>query len=83
MKAETIPFFLTKFEAIAKENKGHFALKKLTYADVYFAGLHTYLQSMLHEDFGEKYPNLKKVVENARAADGIKQWIAIKPKTEW
>jgi prostaglandin-H2 D-isomerase / glutathione transferase len=79
---ETLPFFLDKFEAIAKENDGHFALKKLTYADVFFTGLITYLGYMAEQDILEGRPYLTKVVENTKAAPGIKEWVAKRPKSE-
>jgi glutathione S-transferase len=84
IRAETIPFFLGKLEALATENDGYLALKKLTLADVYLTGLVTYIKSMLQvDDLGDKYPNLKRVVKNVKAVDGIKEWVEKRPKSEW
>jgi glutathione S-transferase len=80
LKAETIPYLLEKLEAIAAENNGHFALKKFTWADVYFTGMSNYLSFMAQEDITANYPNLKKVVENTVATPGIKEWVEKRPK---
>lgn len=78
---ETVPFFLNKLESIAKENNGHFALKKFTWADVYFTGMVNYLSVMVGSDLTKDHPNLRKVVENTESAPGIKEWIEKRPKT--
>nr|ACP27599.1 glutathione S-transferase [Chironomus tentans] len=80
LKAETIPYFLEKLDAIAAENDGHFALKKFTWADVYFTGMSNYLSVMAQEDITANYPNLKKVIENTVATPGIKEWVEKRPK---
>ncbi|KAJ6638718.1 Glutathione S-transferase [Pseudolycoriella hygida] len=76
----TVPFFLNKLDAIAKENNGHFALNKFTWADVYFTGMINYLNSMVGFNLTENHPNLKKVVENTESAPGIKEWVERRPK---
>ena len=38
LNEETIPFYLTKLEEIAKANNGHLALKRMTWADVFLTG---------------------------------------------
>lgn len=78
---ETIPFFLNKLEAIAEKNNGHFALKKFTWADVYFTGMINYLNRMAGFDLTENYPNLRKVIENTESQPGIKEYIAQRPVT--
>lgn len=82
LKSETIPYFLGKFDAIAAENYGHFALKKLTWADVYFTGISHYLSHMAGEDITANYPHLKRVVENTVSQPGIKEWVAKRPQTD-
>lgn len=77
---ETIPFYLNKLEQIAKENNGHFALKKLTWADVYFSGMLNYLNYMAGHDLTENYPNIRKIVENTHSTPGIKEWIEKRPE---
>ncbi|XP_037030115.1 glutathione S-transferase-like [Bradysia coprophila] len=79
---ETVPFFLGKLEAIAQQNDGHFALKRFTWADVYFTGMHRYLARLVgSEDLTANYPNLRKVVENTESTSGIKEWVARRPDT--
>ena len=77
----TIPFYLGKLDEIAKENNGHLALKRLTWADIYFTGILDYINFMAGQDLTAKYPNLKKVADNVRELEGIKKWIAKRPKT--
>ncbi|XP_055705974.1 glutathione S-transferase [Phlebotomus papatasi] len=79
---EVIPFYLEKLDAIARENKGHFALGKLTWADLYFAGILDYLNYMTKTDLTEKYPNLKAVVDNVLGIESIKAWVEKRPVTE-
>lgn len=78
---ETVPFFLNKLETIAKQNNGHFALQKFTWADVYFTGMINYLGVMVGSDLTKNYPNLRRVVEYTESTPGIKQWIEKRPKT--
>lgn len=80
LKEETIPLYLGKLEEIAKENNGHSALKRPTWADVYFTSMSEYFCFMSKQDLLAKYPNLKKVTENVYAFEGIKKWIAKRPK---
>lgn len=82
LNAETIPFYLAKLEEIAKENDGHLALKRITWADFYFAGIHDYLCVMTKQDLTADCPSLKKVVENVHAIDNVKRWIEKRPQTE-
>lgn len=79
---EIIPFYLEKLDTIAKENNGHFALGKLTWADFYFTAVLDYLNHMTKYDLTEKYPNLKKVVDTVLSIESIKKWIEKRPKTD-
>jgi len=81
IKNEAIPFFLNRLEAIAKANDGHFALKKLTWADLYFTGMINYLNSMAGSNLTENHPYLRKVVENTESTPGIKEWVAKRPQS--
>ncbi|KAG4070466.1 hypothetical protein HA402_005698 [Bradysia odoriphaga] len=83
LESETIPFYLAKLENCAKQNNGHLALSKLTYADFYFASMIESLYVMIKPDFLDHYPNLKKVVDNVRSIESIKAWIAKRPVTEF
>lgn len=79
---EVIPFYLEKLEMIAKDNGGHLALGKLTWADFYLAGILDYLNYMTKTNLTEKYPNLQKVIENVTSLDAVKAWIEKRPQTE-
>lgn len=79
LNEETIPFYLEKLEVIAKQNNGHLALKRLTWADLFFAALKPTLDSFSQQDLTAKYPNLKKVTEKVLALEGIKKWVAKHP----
>lgn len=82
VKSETVPFFLNKLEAIAEQNNGHFALKKFTWADVYYTGMIRYLGKLVgSEDLTANYQNLRKVAENTESVPGIKEWVSSRPQT--
>lgn len=82
LKAETIPFYLDKLESLVKENGGHFALSKLTWADMYFAGVLDYLNYMAKCNLVENTPALKSLVESVNNLDPIKAWIKARPVNE-
>lgn len=77
---ETIPFYLEKLEAMA--DGGHFALGKLTWADLYFVGILDYLNFMAKKDLTENRQNLTKVKETVLGLEGIKNWVAKRPQTD-
>jgi prostaglandin-H2 D-isomerase / glutathione transferase len=79
---ELAPFTLKKLDEIAKENNGHLALKRLTWADLYFAAIKEYMSFVAKYDLTEKYGNLKKVVDNVMAIDSVKKWVEKRPKTD-
>lgn len=79
---EVIPFYLEKLEMIAKENSGHLALGKLTWADFYFAGIIDYLNYMTKTNLVEKYPSLQKTLDNVMQLEQIKAWVEKRPVTE-
>ncbi|KAI4471543.1 glutathione s-transferase [Holotrichia oblita] len=79
---ETIPYYLEKFEQIAKDNNGHFAVGKLTWADFFFVGLLDYLNHMVGKNLIEDSPNLQKVVENVTSIPNVKAWIDSRPQTD-
>lgn len=82
MNAETIPLYLNKLDEIAKENNGHLALKRLTWADLYFTALSDYMSFAAKQDLLAKHANLKKVSTNVLDIDSIKKWVAKRPKTD-
>ncbi|GJQ78983.1 hypothetical protein Trydic_g145 [Trypoxylus dichotomus] len=79
---ETIPYYLEKFEQIAKNNNGHLALSRLTWADIYFAGVYEYINLLAGRDLLENQPNLRKVLENVFSIPAIKTWVESRPVTE-
>ncbi|KAG5680355.1 hypothetical protein PVAND_009865 [Polypedilum vanderplanki] len=79
---ETIPFYLEKLDSIVAANNGHFALGKLTWADLYFTAILDYLNYMAKTDLIANHENLKKVVATVLALDGIKQWVEKRPQTD-
>lgn len=82
LNAETIPYFLDQLEAIAKANNGHLALKRTTWADVYFAGITDYMNHISKQDLYAKHANLKKVIDNVLEIEGIKKWVAKRPESD-
>ncbi|XP_030388202.1 glutathione S-transferase S1 [Scaptodrosophila lebanonensis] len=82
LNSEVIPFYLEKLEQTVKDNDGHLALSKLTWADVYFAGITDYMNYMVKRDLLEPYPALRAVVETINALEPIKAWIEKRPVTE-
>jgi glutathione S-transferase len=82
LTTEVIPFYLEKLEAIVKENNGHLALSKLTWADVYLAGIVEYLNYMVKGDILEKYAGLKGLVQSVYDLEPIKAWLEKRPVTD-
>jgi len=80
--AETVPFYLGKLEEIAKENKGHLAVSKLTWADFFFAAMMEIFKIWTGPEILSKYPNLQKVAENVYNLDAIKTWMKNRPATD-
>jgi len=82
LNTEVIPFYLEKLDNLAKDNNGHLALGKLTWADVYLAGVLDYLNYMAKTDLLENHANLKKVVDTVYALEPIKAWLEKRPQTD-
>lgn len=82
LDSETIPYYLEKLDALVASNSGYFALGRLTWADIYFVGILDYLNYMVKRDLIADHQNLKKVAENVLSLDGIKEWVAKRPKTD-
>uniref|UniRef100_A0A1B6C4P2 glutathione transferase n=1 Tax=Clastoptera arizonana TaxID=38151 RepID=A0A1B6C4P2_9HEMI len=79
---ETLPFYMQKLDAIAKENKGFLANGKLSWADIYLASIGDYLSYMCGKDIINPYPSLKSLREKVNNLPKIKEYIAKRPKTE-
>lgn len=82
LNTEVIPFYLEKLEQTVKDNDGHLALGKLTWADVYFAGILDYMNYMVKRDLLETYPALRALVDSINSIEAIKAWIEKRPQTE-
>lgn len=82
LETESIPFYLNALDEIAKANNGHLALKRLTWADIYFTAMLGYMNFMAKADLTAKHTNLKKVTETVLAVDSIKKWVAKRPQTD-
>ncbi|XP_068916028.1 glutathione S-transferase-like [Tenebrio molitor] len=80
---ETIPSYMGRFDALVEKNKGHLALGRLTWADLYFTSFSPSLVSFTGEDAFAKYPNLQALIDKVNAIPAIKKWIAERPKTEF
>ncbi|RZC36261.1 GST N domain containing protein [Asbolus verrucosus] len=80
---ETIPYYLTRLDAIVQKNKGHLALGRLTWADLYFSSSVPSYTSFAESDVISKYPNLKALQDKVYAIPAIKTWIATRAKTEF
>lgn len=75
---------MSRLDKIAADNKGYFAAKKATWADLYYLGTFTYVAFMLGKsltDLISKYPNVKKVHDNTTANANIKKWLETRPKS--
>lgn len=55
---------------------------KLTWADIYFAGILDYLNYLTKTDLIEKHPNLKRVVDQVNNLEQIKTWLEKRPQTD-
>jgi len=82
LNTETIPFYLEKLDILAKENKGHFALGRLTWVDLYFVAVLDYVKFMTKPELIDNYPNLLAVVKNVLAVESIKSWVDKRPSSE-
>ncbi|XP_055917562.1 glutathione S-transferase [Eupeodes corollae] len=82
LNTEVIPFYLEKLEQTVKDNDGHLALGKLTWADIYFAGILDYMNYMVKRDLLETYPGLRALVDSINSIESIKAWIEKRPQTE-
>lgn len=80
---ETVPYYLERLDAIAKSNKGHLALGRLTWADLYFVGMLDYLNAMAGVDLLADRPSLQAVRNNVVNLPAIKAWIEKRPKTDF
>ncbi|XP_014283897.1 glutathione S-transferase [Halyomorpha halys] len=79
---EILPFYLSKFDELAKENNGYLANCELSWGDLYFVAISDYLNTMLGFDFYEGYENLKRLRDNVLSLPKIQEWINKRPKKD-
>jgi glutathione S-transferase len=80
---ETVPFYLSRFDAIVKKNNGYLAVGRLTWADLYFASMIPCFDMFSGGDTFAKYPNLKALQNKINALPAIKKWIDQRPQTDY
>ncbi|XP_015366529.1 PREDICTED: glutathione S-transferase-like [Diuraphis noxia] len=76
---ETIPFYMDKFEKTVEENNGYFVNGKLSWADLFFVAILSYLNSSVKIDLLEGRPKLRALKEQVLAVPQIKAWVAKRP----
>ncbi|XP_066991001.2 glutathione S-transferase [Anabrus simplex] len=79
---ETVPLYMDKLEELAKKNGGHLAGGRLTWADVYFAGMHESYNLFTHQNLVEGRPNLKSIVDKVYSIPAIKSVVDRRPPVE-
>ncbi|XP_055298070.1 glutathione S-transferase-like isoform X2 [Sitodiplosis mosellana] len=79
VKDEILPFYLDKFESFAKENNGHLALGKLTWADIFFVAHLDFFNMVAGFNVIADRPNLQNVVSNVSNVESIKAWFEKRP----
>lgn len=77
---KVIPFYLEKLEQNAKDNDGHLALNRITWADVYSIAVMEYCNVLMGYDLIADCPSLKRVYEKVMAAEGVKKYLTSRPE---
>ncbi|XP_046392663.1 glutathione S-transferase-like [Ischnura elegans] len=80
--AETVPYYMSRFDAQVKKNGGHFVNGKLTWADIYVVAVFQFLQKFLKVDFVNDYTNMKALQDKVLNLPAIKSWVEKRPKTD-
>ncbi|CAH1407833.1 unnamed protein product [Nezara viridula] len=78
---ETIPFYMSKFEAVLKKNGGYMANGKLSWADLLVVGHSSSLPGLVGHDLTENYPFWKELTEKVYSLPGIKEWVKKRPES--
>ncbi|KAE8573026.1 glutathione S-transferase isoform X2 [Halyomorpha halys] len=79
---EILPFYLSKFDELVKENNGYLANGQLSWGDLYFVAASEYSIKMIEFDFYEQYENLKRLRDNVLSIPQIQEWMNKRPKTD-
>jgi len=80
---ETIPKYFAVLNKAAQTNGGFIVGKKLTVADILVASYLDIFNEALGGKILDAYPALKSHYETVFALNGIHQWVASRPKTQW
>nr|QVK45135.1 GSTs4 [Pagiophloeus tsushimanus] len=85
---ETFPFFLSKFEAWAKQNSGYLAIGKLTWADIVFVANIDFLDEFCSKIFDKPsilsgYPTLEALKDTIFSLPNIKAWVDKRPPSNF
>ncbi|XP_049803743.1 glutathione S-transferase-like [Schistocerca nitens] len=78
---ETLPFYLERLNEQVKENGGYLAAGKLTWGDIFFAGLCDYMNCVAQFDIAKDYPSLASLKKKICELPAIKDWISKRPVT--
>ncbi|KAK5639828.1 hypothetical protein RI129_010639 [Pyrocoelia pectoralis] len=78
---ETLPYYLERFEPLAKSKGGYLAVGKLTWADIYFVATLESLCPSMGKNLIENCPTLQNLQKRILNLPGIKEWIAKRPVT--
>nr|WBY51149.1 glutathione S-transferase 1 [Holotrichia parallela] len=82
--AETLPYYLEKFEKIVSENGGHLVANKLTWVDILLTSVSELCEALLEqENIFEKYENLLKLKQEVRDIPAIKSFIENRPQSQY
>ncbi|CAH1401355.1 unnamed protein product [Nezara viridula] len=78
---DTVPFYLTKFDELVKDNDGYLANGKLSWGDLYFVACSSLINHIIEFDMFDKYENLRTLRDNVHSIPQIKAWVETRPKT--
>nr|QIJ45839.1 glutathione S transferase Sigma 5 [Meteorus pulchricornis] len=79
----TVPFFMDKFEELAKKNGGYLHGGQLSYADLFFTAIYDSLENACTVDITENRPTLKALRARVLDIPRIKVWLEKRPKLEF
>ncbi|XP_066156820.1 glutathione S-transferase-like isoform X1 [Euwallacea fornicatus] len=76
---EELPFYLSKFEAVVKDNGGFSVGNSVTWSDLVLAVLLDQFESMYGKASLNSYPSLKGLKETVHAVPSIKSYLEKRP----
>ncbi|CAH1163519.1 unnamed protein product [Phaedon cochleariae] len=79
---ETVPFFLKRFNGRAGDNGGYIAIKRISWADIFFICVYEGMTNLLKKDMLADYPNLVKVKNNILTVPTLREWIKSRPENK-